>query len=81
MAKADTPIPFTIGDQERLVRIEKGLEIVTKLPCVSDAPCPEDDRIKALEQSRNRGLVGLATFIVGACLYGLKLFIEFIGGQ
>lgn len=79
MAKADTPIPFTIGDQERLVRIEEGLETLQKLPCITDAPCPENDRIAALETSRTRGLYGMVTFVVGAALYGLKAFVEWIG--
>lgn len=80
MATPDTPIDFTVGDQERLARIEMHLTVISKLPCLTDAPCPENDRISALEKSRERGLVGVATFIVGAALYSVKLLYEFFSG-
>lgn len=73
MADPGTPIPFTVGDQDRLVRIEEGLKNLLKNP-------PLQDRVVALETSRTRGLYGMVTFMAGAALYGLKLFVEWIGG-
>ena len=79
MAKADHEIPYTIGDQERQVRIEDKLDT---LIASGENPLPRCavnmEKITSLEKSRKNmkwlsGSVG-----IGLVLYTLKQIFNFI---
>jgi hypothetical protein len=85
MAAPTTKIDFTVGDQERLVKIEalqeKMLNKLSHLPCSSDndLPCPQEGWITAVEKKVDvanswvRGIV--ASLLVGSILTGAAAFL------
>ena len=79
MAKADHEIPYTIGDQERQVRIEEGIADIKDLLGNPLPRCAVNmEKITSLEKSRKNmkwlsGSVG-----IGLVLYTLKQIFNFI---
>jgi hypothetical protein len=75
MAAPDTKIDFTIGDQERLMRMEtyqeETLRLLKHLPCQPEAikDCPQGDRIVAIER-RTNSIASWVTGLVATLLAG-----------
>lgn len=76
MASKETPIPFTVGDQERLVKIEKELESMPDKIAVAIGNiqivhhCDKVDRIVSLETSRERWYSGMRKGVVSVIITG-----------
>lgn len=81
MADSSHKIPYTIGDQERQVRIEEGIADIKEL---LENPLPRCavnmEKIASLEQSRKRGKYLSGSIIIGFALYTLKSIFNFMTG-
>lgn len=68
MAAPDEPIPFTVGDQERLKRLEVKMDAVChSVACVTNIePTPEilDARLQSLEATRKKWYTALGSLTV-----------------
>jgi len=84
MADPTHEIPYTIGDQERQVRIEDGIDSLKEL---LENPLPRCavnmEKIASLEKSRRRLQWSSGTIGIGLVLYTIKQFFNMafkIGG-
>lgn len=77
MAKEDMEVGFTLGDQERMVRMEDvlgGLDTkLDNLPCQTGPPthCAQGLRITSLEDSRKKTVGAIITVAIGTFLAGV----------
>jgi hypothetical protein len=71
MADANTPIPFTVGDQERLKTIEVKLDELCKCfdPVLTE-------RVTSLEASRKRWTGFFVTLLGGTTLTAIACYIR-----
>ncbi len=85
MASEDTRIGFTVGDQERVVRMETILERIDEkldqLPCQHEPPlCTQEARLGSLEKTRGRWYKGLITLVVGTLVAGIVAIFNTVAG-
>ena len=77
MADPTHEIPYTIGDQERQVRIEDGITALTKM---LEDPLPRCavnmEKITSLETSRKRFRYASGSIGIGFVLYTIKVFFN-----
>jgi len=77
MASKETPIPFTVGDQERLVSIESALakipdEIKQAVASIKITHvCAQEPRITSLETSRDNWYKNLRNGILTVLVAGI----------
>jgi len=89
MASKETPIPFTVGDQERLVKIEQTLERMPEAISIAVGnikivhTCAQEERIGSLEKSRENWYknirTGIVSVIASIFLAGLGFLAYLIG--
>ena len=83
MAEPNTPIPFTVGDQERLKGIEDKIVTLCKTMSEPFSRCATNmEKIDTLEKAREkaskRWTVGGITIGGGLVLYAIKEFFSHI---
>jgi hypothetical protein len=71
MAEPNTPIPFTVGDQERLVSIESKLASF----CAAFDPALAE-RVESLEGSRRRWSTFFITILSGSTVAAVGCWIR-----
>jgi hypothetical protein len=71
MAEPNTPIPFTVGDQERLVSIESKLASF----CAAFDPALAE-RVESLEGSRRRWYTAIISLGSGATLTAFGVWLR-----
>lgn len=71
MADLSTPIPFTVGDQERLVNIERRLEGLCK-----DFDPSLVKRVESLEGSRKKWYTAIVSLGSGATLTAFGIWLK-----
>jgi hypothetical protein len=87
MATKNTPIPFTVGDQERLVAIEKELQtmpekIATAVGNIQIThTCDKVHRIESLENTRDKWYSGMRTGAVSVIVASLLGVLAWLGAK